>query len=799
LAQSHIKITGGLLDGKSMRNTISIIGHTFEAGQALRFNREAGTGVPGDFYAPAIADSAANSEVIGVVESVEGSSFVLVYGGEISTANFDGKFALVDDDVFFLSGTTPGLVENIPPSTAGQVIKPVLVRSDGNRAIVTNFIGTVIGGSSVVNLDGIQPVGTIEPYAGQANDVPTTWSLCDGGALSTTEFIDLYNRIGREFGFHQTIQSSAITPSAGIAVGQVVQQGGGLTGRIVSIDFALNQITVDVDYLRSTGTIDGFTPHNETFSGSNLTIPNSISGTEGIIYAGSLTPLGDPAQPSTTITLSSATVTITAFRKPDLRGKVVMGSALKDKDPQEGTLIVTDRNSPRGSILGEYEHTLTEAQLPQHSHTTISTSRDLRGFFDPGTHVPSVDGDIFTAEEGDHREGSDSDNGVRYHFDGRHSHTTDGGSGQGAAHNNLQPTVAINWIIKTTANAAAAVIDNLTTQIPLTDLTDVDITPSDGDIVMYDASNTPVKFKAYNLLTNYKPNAEQIFQIDTSGTNPKVRFGGPTPASANGFSVNLDGLGLGASKFEILNGTDDPLMSLQKTTATDQTYGIASIGTNGPPQESANLSLGNKGLLFTESASTPVNKIVTTVAPLGTATDTNLVTEKAVRDAIDGGSSETYFMALTHHGDAILGSVAADGEVFPSWCTSREDNNGVKWEVTKQQVSPDSSPVTTQGKLRVTNNSGSDIVINGTFSYIGQRRSFTAAAGDIEEIKEVGIFETVISTGTSNDFLTPGIGKQGSTSNDATFKGFNGLLSFRKATAAETAQDIGKGAQSFTP
>ena len=104
-----------------------------------------------------------------------------------------------------------GLVDKIPPSSAGQVIKTVLIRSEGNKAIVTNFIGTIIGGSSVVNLDGIQPVGTIEPYAGQANDVPATWSLCAGGALSTTAFIDLSNRIGREFGYHRTIQSSAIT------------------------------------------------------------------------------------------------------------------------------------------------------------------------------------------------------------------------------------------------------------------------------------------------------------------------------------------------------------------------------------------------------------------------------------------------------------------------------------------------------------------------------------------------------------------------------------------------------------
>lgn len=750
MAQSHIKITGGLLDGKSMRNTITVAGHTFEAGQALRFNRGAGTGVCGDFYAPAIADSAANSEVIGVVESVEGSSFVLVYGGEIATANFDGKYALEDDDVFFLSGITPGLVDKVPPSTAGQVIKPVLVRSEGNKAIVTNFIGTVIGGSSVVNLDGIQPVGTIEPYAGQANDVPETWSLCDGGALSTTAFIDLYNRIGREFGYHVTIQDSAITSGKGIAIGQVVQQGG-RTGRIVSIDFALNQIVVDVDYLKSTGTIDGFLPHNETFSSSDLTIPKVVSVNESEIYAGSITPKAEPEQPET-VTLSSATVTITAFRKPDLRGKVVMGSAslTPEGNDQEGTLIVTDRNSPRGSILGEYEHQLSIGELPSHSHTIAGRAFSIS--------INDVQGTVMEPHNDSY--GSNQDSVTR-------------NVGGNQSHNIIQPTVAINWIIKTTANAAAAVIDNLTTQIPLTDLTDVSITPSDGDIVMYDASNTPVKFKAYNLLTNYKSNAEQIFQIDTSGTNPKVRFGGPDTSSANGFSVNLDGLGSGVPKFEVLNSGNSPLMSLQKTTTTNQTYGIASIGTNGVPSENANLSLGSKGLLFTQSSSTPVNKIVTVIAPSATATDTNLVTEKAIRDAISDISVtaiQTYFVAL-------------HGESFPSWSTARTTGSGVKFAT----VGADNGAM----RVDVTNGTPNDIIVTMSASQENQQNFEKSDMITVEATEEI------VSAGDTKRFTGTGVGVNYNGGGGVAQS--TGICAFRQATSTETAQGFGEAHASFTP
>ena len=772
MAQSHIKITGGLLDGKSMRNTITVAGHTFEAGQALRFNRGAGTGVCGDFYAPAIADSAANSEVIGVVESVEGSSFVLVYGGEIATANFDGKYALNDDDVFFLSGTTHGLVDKIPPSTAGQVIKPVLVRTDGTKAIVTNFIGTVIGGSSVVNLDGIQPVGTIEPYAGQANDVPATWSLCDGGALSTTAFIDLYNRIGREFGFHQTIQSSAITSGAGIAVGQVVQQSGGLTGRIVSIDFALNQITVDVDYLKSTTDValGSFIPHGERFGTSNLKIPSEadISSTQGTIYGGSITP--STAQPPATITLATTTdPPVTAFRKPDLRGKVVMGSASET----EGTVIALDRNSPRGSILGEYEHQLTVGELPSHSHEVKETDSDRQYGQVNSSSDPNSPFSINNTSGGGYK--------------GRQVQSDTVGSNQPV--NNLQPTVAINWIIKTTANAAAAVIDNLTTQIPLTDLTDVSITPADGDIVMYDASNTPVKFKAYNLLTNYKPNAENIFQIDTSGSNPKVKFGGPGIDSANGFSVNLDGLGSGAPKFEVLDTNNTPLMSLQKTTTTDTTYGIASIGTNGPPQESANLSLGSKGLLFTNSSSTPVNKIVTNINSVGS--DENLVTEKAVRDAIDFQQGFTYRM--TDHGSGNTDNYRK--EIFPSWVSTRTNGTG-STTYTGTGISVRHKAGDAVNELYISNGTGSDIIATVAFGGMINR---DGSGANINYDVVGSAYEILVKNGS-------GIGSEdevkvnGIVTNGQTFAiwSHHSDISFRKANADESTAGFGHAHPDYT-
>ena len=99
MAQSHIKLTGGIGDGKVIQNTISQLSHGFSVGQAIRYNRIAATGTGTNKYEAALADSPENSEVVGIVTQVLGdSSFVLTYAGEVDISTFGGVFALDDDD-----------------------------------------------------------------------------------------------------------------------------------------------------------------------------------------------------------------------------------------------------------------------------------------------------------------------------------------------------------------------------------------------------------------------------------------------------------------------------------------------------------------------------------------------------------------------------------------------------------------------------------------------------------------------------------------------------------------------------
>jgi len=596
----------------------------------------------------------------------------------------------------------------------------------------------VIGGSSVVNLDSIQPVGAIEPYAGSATDIPEGWSLCDGGSLSITDFASLYNRVGRNYGYNiKFTPSVAGTITSAIEVGMKIQQGQ-LSGRITEVNAASNYIVVDVDYLKLT--TNGFETHDSVFSGTQQTKIPTITNLSQTFF-GSIAGTDD-VQPTNEINLGLGTVTITHFRKPDLRGKVAIGTAALGK----GTVQTADRDFKLGQVGGDFKHQLTVDEMPSHQHLDNDT--------------------------GGNRSASGGNSG--YPNSGT---SLTGSAGGDEPHNNVQPYLGINWIIKTTALASAAVVDSLSIAIPLTGLTDVDITPENGVVPMFDASSTPQKFKPYKLLTNYKEDASSIFQIDTSGTLPKVKVGSPT--SANGFSVNLDGVGSGTSKFEVLNSSGTPLLEVQKDSSTST--GVGSIGTG--IDTNANLTLGAKGLKFLSSSSV-VNQVKDFIADSGSATDTNLVTEKAVRDAISN-------ISLTATSSYTINLGAGDDggshELFPSWHTgTRTADTGVKAVLTQSPEPANADRL----KMNITNNSGADIVINGLFAV-----NATRLGGDVGNTISGNFNEQVLKTGNSVSFLSSRAPTDNSVNTDSRF----GVLNFRKATAAETTQGFGEAHASFTP
>ena len=112
--------------------------HGLTVGQAVRVSGN-------DTYVTAIATSAANAEVVGIVTSVSGNDFTLTLNGEIATGGNIAAANVAAGTVLFLSHATAGLLTATEPSTAGQVSKPVaLVTSQNARMVLLHYRGEII-------------------------------------------------------------------------------------------------------------------------------------------------------------------------------------------------------------------------------------------------------------------------------------------------------------------------------------------------------------------------------------------------------------------------------------------------------------------------------------------------------------------------------------------------------------------------------------------------------------------------------------------------------------------------------
>lgn len=116
--------------GRSIAQTA----HGFVVGDVLRIQNTATT------YLKAMADTAANAEVVGVVSSVTGANaFLLTTFGYVT-----GLSGLVKGTVYFLSDTIPGLLTITEPTPNGiKVSKPLLVADSATSGFFTNNRGFI--------------------------------------------------------------------------------------------------------------------------------------------------------------------------------------------------------------------------------------------------------------------------------------------------------------------------------------------------------------------------------------------------------------------------------------------------------------------------------------------------------------------------------------------------------------------------------------------------------------------------------------------------------------------------------
>ena len=131
----------------------------------------------------------------------------------------------------------------------------------------------------------------------------------------------------------------------------------------------------------------------------------------------------------------------TTFNVPDKRGRVSAGK--DDMGGSSANRLTSPINGDNlGAVGGLESHTLITAEMPAHGHTG-TTSTD--GLHQHSYEKPNADGG---SEAGPFQRYTPST--VNTSTDGNHNHSLNlNNTGGGGAHNNMQPTIVANYIIKT--------------------------------------------------------------------------------------------------------------------------------------------------------------------------------------------------------------------------------------------------------------------------------------------------------------------------------------------------------------
>ncbi len=239
------------------------------------------------------------------------------------------------------------------------------------------------------------PVGTLMPYLGGI--APSGWLLCDGSLQAMGTYRELLEIL---------ITGATLSSAYGLDVGTTFT-GDAATDKLLATAHGLSDGDT-VLLTNSGGALSGGLAANTAYYVVNAALNDfQVSLTEG----GAVVDITDAG--------SGTHNFHTQFNVPDLRGRAFAGL---DNMGGSSANRVTDSNADSiGGTMGEETHTLTIEETPAHVHTQHKVQNGGPVVQDYGWASSTA----FTAAT----------------FD---SHS----SGGGQAHNNMQPTLFGNWIIK---------------------------------------------------------------------------------------------------------------------------------------------------------------------------------------------------------------------------------------------------------------------------------------------------------------------------------------------------------------
>ena len=202
-------------------------------------------------YTASKADSAPNSEVFGVVETYSPVNLNIVIYGSITLDS--NKFADMGsaggcggNDIYFLSGQTAGVLQNLAPSDLNQIIKPIYQAAPHGSfsGVVVNYLGYKIGGEIQASfLDG-EAVGSIQTIIGDGDFEEGYVDASISHDLAIADYPEFYNEFGTDYGYVEKIVVSESVSGSIVPSQKAIQTTSSYNGTITSVDYANKTIYI---------------------------------------------------------------------------------------------------------------------------------------------------------------------------------------------------------------------------------------------------------------------------------------------------------------------------------------------------------------------------------------------------------------------------------------------------------------------------------------------------------------------------------------------------------------------------
>lgn len=319
--------------------------------------------VPSAGYTASKADGPAESEVFGVIESLTSANkFIVVIYGSINIPS--SKLAAIDggtgasggNDIYFLSGTTAGQLQNLAPDNLTHIIKPVYqVAPHGSYSgVVINYLGYRVGGEIESVLEDTE-LGNIQLVVGNNTFTDGYVDASRSYQLPVADYSEFYLKYGTQYGYVERVTTTTVIAGSVVPGLRVSQPGSPVyAGEITFVDGANNYIYISRLPDTSLASL------NKVLTIDSLDLSYNLSGTQIYAVYSPIITLTEPLQIRGNNSIPSVTQKTYVGVKVKPQGvKVTIPKAISTPTLTATQILLGTGASNVESILNDFESRIT--------------------------------------------------------------------------------------------------------------------------------------------------------------------------------------------------------------------------------------------------------------------------------------------------------------------------------------------------------------------------------------------------------------------------------------------------------